>query len=89
MSNSKGDIGHYRYQGPHSTLKEGPMVKCDPTIRFRADDFPQVVFTAKTSTTNNKGDKGHYKYQGSHSTLKEGSKVKSVPTKRFEAHDFL
>ena len=39
-SNSKGDIGHYRYQGPHLTLKEWPKVKCDRTIRFRTDDFP-------------------------------------------------
>ena len=96
MTNNKGDIGHYKYQGPHSTLKAGSKVKSDLTKRFGAHDFLEVIFTFKTSMTNNRRDIVHHTYQvphstlkGPHSTLKEGSKVKSDPTKRFGEHDFL
>ena len=71
------------------TLTEGSKVKSEPTERFGAHDFLQVVFTSKTSTTNNKGDIGHYRYKEPYLTLKEGSKVKSETRKRFRAHDFL
>ena len=30
MTNNKGDIGHYRYEEPHLTLKEGPMLNLKP-----------------------------------------------------------
>ena len=62
MTNNRGDIVHHRYQVPHSTLKEGSKVKSDPTKRFGAHDFLEVVFTSKTSTTNTKGDIGSFKF---------------------------
>ena len=36
----QSDIHHYKYEGPHSTFKEGSKVKSDPTKRFVAHDFP-------------------------------------------------
>ena len=62
MTNNKGDIGHYRYEEPHLTLKEGSKVKSETSKRFGAHDFLKVVFTSKTSTTNNKGDIGSFKF---------------------------
>ena len=31
MTNNKGDIGHYRYEETHLTLKEGSKVKSETT----------------------------------------------------------
>ena len=39
-TNNKGDIGHYKYQGPHSTLQEASKVKSERPQKFGAHDFP-------------------------------------------------
>ena len=43
------------------TLKEGPKVKSDHTITFRAHDFLLVGFTLQISRTNNKQDIDNFK----------------------------
>ena len=63
MTNDKGDIGHYRYEQSHLTLKEGSKVKSETSKRSGAHDFLKVVFTSKTGTTNNKGDIGSFKFR--------------------------
>ena len=36
---NKGGIGHYRYEEPHLTLKEGSKVKSETSKRFGAHEF--------------------------------------------------
>ena len=36
---NKGNIGHYKYKGPHSSLDEGVHHDNDPTKRFEEHDF--------------------------------------------------
>ena len=39
MTSNKGDIGHYRYEEPHLTLKEGPKSFLKP-----AKDSGHMIF---------------------------------------------